>query len=178
MRAVVQRALMSDVVVIEPGSDTVGAAGEERFGILDPDGGEMPCPGRVSGSIDGGLVVFLGVEEDDTGDDAAYMAEKICGLRVFDDEDGKMNLSVRDLSNPMILAVSQFTLLGDVRKGRRPSFTTAEKPERANELYREFVEKARALGVRVEEGEFQTHMVVRILNDGPVTILIDSRKAF
>ena len=177
MRAVVQRVAEADVVVFEPDLDLDVAIEEDRYNILDPDD-DMAYPGHISGRIGGGLVVFLGVEVGDTVEDAAYMAEKICGLRIYEDQEGKMNLCIKDMYDESILAVSQFTLLGDVRKGKRPSFTAAERPERANELYRNFVENVKALGVSVEEGEFQAQMLVRLQNYGPVTILIDSRKTF
>jgi D-tyrosyl-tRNA(Tyr) deacylase len=105
------------------------------------------------------------------------MAGKVCGLRVFEDDEGKMNLSVADVGGA-VLAVSQFTLLGDVRKGKRPSFVGAARPEPADALYRDFIAKVREEGIPAEEGVFQADMLVRILNDGPVTILIDSRKQF
>ncbi|WP_130863683.1 D-aminoacyl-tRNA deacylase [Bacilliculturomica massiliensis] len=133
--------------------------------------------GSVTGAIQKGLMVLLGVSEDDTDQDAAYMADKITGLRIFEDDEEKMNLSVMDVEGD-ILAVSQFTLFGDCRKGKRPSFVKAARPEPANRLYRAFVEACKAKGVRVEEGVFQTHMIVEIENDGPVTVLIDSKKEF
>ncbi|MFZ5923662.1 MAG: D-aminoacyl-tRNA deacylase, partial [Bacillota bacterium] len=131
--------------------------------------------GETVGSIGPGLVVFLGVGQDDSRDDASYLAEKVGNLRIFEDQAGKMNLSCLDVSLP-VLVVSQFTLYGDCRKGRRPSFTEAAPPERANELYNEFVEEVRRLGIEVETGRFQTVMTVSVDNDGPVTILLDSKK--
>ncbi|MCQ2550884.1 MAG: D-aminoacyl-tRNA deacylase [Clostridia bacterium] len=133
--------------------------------------------GKVTGTIEKGLVVLIGVEEKDELSDVNYMVEKVSGLRIFEDEDEKMNLSVMDVGGK-ILAVSQFTLLGDVRKGKRPSFTKAEEPIRANELYEEVVKGLREKGLVVETGVFQTDMLVNINNDGPVTILLDSRKNF
>ncbi|MEW5865228.1 MAG: D-aminoacyl-tRNA deacylase [Bacillota bacterium] len=133
--------------------------------------------GETVGSIGPGLVVFLGVGQDDSRDDASYLAEKVGNLRIFEDQAGKMNLSCIDVSLP-VLVVSQFTLYGDCRKGRRPSFTEAAPPERANELYNEFVEEVRRLGIEVETGRFQTVMTVSVDNDGPVTILLDSKKQF
>ena len=131
----------------------------------------------VTGEINKGLVVFLGVDISDADADAAYMAEKVSGLRVFEDSAGKMNLSVKDVGGE-ILAISQFTILGDVRKGKRPSFTTAARPEEANELYRAFVDKVAAEGIPVAEGVFRAEMLVRVDNDGPVTILLDSKRGF
>lgn len=149
MRAVVQRVSRSSVTV---GEETVGDIGR-------------------------GLTVLLGVAEGDTIEDAKYMAGKIANLRIFEDEAGKLNLSLLDIEGDL-LAISQFTLLGDCRKGRRPGFSDAARPEEANRLYECYVEETRRLGVVVETGVFQTHMVVRIENDGPVTLLVDSRKAF
>jgi len=133
--------------------------------------------GNISGAIEAGLVVFLGVEDDDKATDVAYMAEKVSGLRIFHDDEGKMNRSVIDVKGS-ILAVSQFTLLGDVRKGKRPSFIKAAEPEAANALYREFIESIRERGIPVGEGVFRAEMLVDVQNDGPVTIMIDSRKQF
>ncbi len=131
--------------------------------------------GEVSGEIGGGLLVLLGVAQGDEEKDALWMAEKIVGLRVFGDDDGKMNRSLLEIGGSL-LAVSQFTLLGDSRKGRRPSFIAAAPPERAEELYRSFVSRTRSLGARTETGRFQAHMAVHLVNDGPVTILLDSRE--
>lgn len=132
---------------------------------------------KITGAIGKGYVVLLGVEEGDTESDADYMAEKITGLRVFEDAEGKMNLSMMDIGGEL-LSVSQFTLLGDVRKGKRPSFIKAARPEEASRLYQYFNEKVREKGIKVAEGVFQAEMLVRINNDGPVTILLDSRKLF
>lgn len=128
-------------------------------------------------TIGPGLVVLLGVGVDDTKADATYLAEKIANLRIFNDEDGKMNLSLLETGGE-VLAVSQFTLYGDVRRGRRPSFINAAAPEEANDLYEYFVSELRRLGVPVKTGWFQKHMLVSIENDGPVTILVDSHKQF
>ena len=140
---------------------------------------------RASVKVDGeicrsdrkGLLVLLGVAQDDTEGDADYLADKIVGMRVFEDADEKMNLAVTEVGGA-ILAVSQFTLYGDMRRGRRPSFDAAARPEQARRLYEYFVEKIRAAGVRCETGKFQAMMEVELVNEGPVTILIDSRKAF
>ena len=133
--------------------------------------------GEPVGEIGAGLLVLLGVGRDDTRDDADYLADKIVNLRVFDDDEGKMNRSLSE-SGGAILVVSQFTLYGDVRRGRRPSYSDAAEPEKANQLYEYFVERVRLFGVKVETGVFQAMMKVSLTNDGPVTILLDSRKAF
>lgn len=149
MRAVVQRVINADVTVEQ----------------------------KITGEIQKGFVVLLGVEDDDDIKDVHYLVDKISGLRVFEDEDEKMNLSLLDVGG-QVLAVSQFTLLGDVRKGKRPSFTKAARPEKAKELYDEFVKQIKEKGIPVGEGIFQADMLVRIYNDGPVTILLDSKKLF
>ena len=131
----------------------------------------------VAGEIGMGLLVLLGVGAEDTESDVTYLVEKIVGLRIFEDADGKMNLSVADVAGS-ILAVSQFTLYGDVRRGKRPSFDAAARPESARLLYESFVERIRAAGVRCETGRFQEMMQVELVNEGPVTILLDSRKNF
>jgi len=133
--------------------------------------------GEVTGEIAGGLVVLLGVAAADTNSDADYLAEKIAGLRIFEDEDGKMNRAVADTVGSL-LVVSQFTLYGDVRRGKRPSFDDAARPQKARELYEYFVERIRTKGLRCETGRFQEMMEVELVNDGPVTILLDSTKAF
>jgi D-tyrosyl-tRNA(Tyr) deacylase len=133
--------------------------------------------GEVTGQIELGLLVLLGVAADDSEDDARQMAAKIAGLRVFDDAEGKMNLALADVSGAM-LVVSQFTLLSDCRKGRRPNFTAAASPELAERLYETFVEQVRHEGIRVATGRFRQHMEVSLVNDGPVTLLIDSRRQF
>jgi len=133
--------------------------------------------GEIVGQIGPGLLVLLGVGLGDTAADAEYLAEKVCGLRIFEDEQGKMNRSVQDVSGSL-LAVSQFTLYGDARKGKRPSFDAAARPELARELYESFVERIRAAGLRCETGRFQEMMQVELVNDGPVTILLDSGRAF
>ena len=133
--------------------------------------------GQETGRIGKGFCALIGVEAGDTEKDAAYLAGKIVKLRVFEDENDKMNLSVKDVGG-QVLAVSQFTLLGDARGQNRPGFTQAEKPERANELYEVCCAEMRKLGIPVENGVFRTHMMVHLINDGPVTILLDSRKLF
>jgi len=133
--------------------------------------------GSITGAIDTGLLVLLGVGQDDQTSDADYLAEKIVGLRIFEDEAEKMNCSVVEVGGA-ILAVSQFTLYGDVKRGKRPSFDAAARPEQARELYEYFVNRVRALGVRCETGVFQAMMQVELVNCGPVTILIDSKKQF
>lgn len=149
MRAVVQRVLRSSVVV---DNKTVGA-------------------------IERGFNVLLGVENEDSEQDAAYLAEKVVHLRIFEDEEEKMNLSLKDIGGE-VLCISQFTLMGDCRKGRRPNFMSAARPDQAKMLYEHFVQAVEALGVRVETGQFQADMKVDILNDGPVTVLLDSKKLF
>ena len=133
--------------------------------------------GRVTGEIAAGAVVLLGVGRTDTPESAAYLAEKTAHLRIFDDDQGKMNRSLLETGGAA-LVVSQFTLYGDARGQRRPSFIQAAPPEDANRLYEEFVRALRAVGVRVETGVFQARMAVELSNDGPVTILLDSEKLF
>jgi len=133
--------------------------------------------GRVAGEIGAGLVVLVAVGREDTAAAAASMAERIVNLRIFNDAQGKMNRSLLDAGGA-VLAVSQFTLYGDARGQRRPSFIQAAPPEKGKELYEEFIRALKAHGVRVETGVFQAHMSVEIVNDGPVTILLDSEKAF
>lgn len=162
---------------------------------------------KIVGEIGTGLLVLLGVGHDDSESDADYLAEKIMGLRIFEDAEGKMNLSVRDIgdadekqvprpkdglvmtnregiegqanaSQGAILAVSQFTLFGDVRRGKRPSFDAAARPEKAKQLYEYFVNKIRVAGLQCETGTFQAMMKVELANEGPVTIMLDSKKSF
>lgn len=133
--------------------------------------------GQIAGEIGAGLLVLLGVARDDATDDADYLAEKIANLRIFDDAEGKMNRSLLDTAGAMLI-VSQFTLFGDVRRGRRPSYSDAAEPEKANQLYEYFVDRVRGFGLKVETGVFQAMMTVTLTNDGPVTILLDSPKAF
>jgi D-tyrosyl-tRNA(Tyr) deacylase len=148
MRAVVQRVKKSSVTVEE----------------------------NIVGKIDHGLMILLGVEKGDSKEDMKYIADKVMNLRIFEDEDEKMNLSVQDVKGSL-LVVSQFTLLGDCRKGRRPSFTEAARPDEANHLYEEMVNYCREY-LPVETGQFQADMQVDILNDGPVTVLLDSKRNF
>ncbi|QAT42882.1 D-aminoacyl-tRNA deacylase [Aminipila luticellarii] len=138
---------------------------------------DVTVDGEITGSIKKGFVVLLGVEEADDIADVRYIADKVSGLRIFEDEHEKMNLSLMDVGG-QVLAVSQFTLLGDARKGKRPSFIKAARPEKAKELYDEFVRQIKEKGIFTGEGVFQADMLVRINNDGPVTILLDSKKLF
>lgn len=138
---------------------------------------QVRISGEISGEIGLGLLVLLGVGHEDTEDDAIYLAEKIAGLRVFEDDKDKMNRSVREIGGG-VLAVSQFTLYGDVRRGKRPSFDAAAAPEKARQLYEFFVQRIRASGLHCETGQFQQMMSVELVNEGPVTILLDSKKLF
>jgi D-tyrosyl-tRNA(Tyr) deacylase len=133
--------------------------------------------GEIAGEIENGLVVLLGIARDDTREDADYLVPKIAQLRIFDDADGKMNRSLKDIDGGLLI-VSQFTLYGDVRRGLRPSWSDAAAPEIAEPLYDYFVESSRKLHGRVETGSFRKMMLVELVNDGPVTILLDSRKTF
>jgi len=133
--------------------------------------------GNVVGSIERGLLVLVAVAEADLATDADYLADKVANLRIFSDSAGKMNLSLVESGGAM-LVVSQFTLYGDVRRGRRPSYTDAAAPGKANTLYCYFVDRLRQAGIKVETGIFQAHMKINLTNDGPVTILVDSRKQF
>jgi D-aminoacyl-tRNA deacylase len=132
--------------------------------------------GDIVGAIERGLVVLLGVAKGDEDADALWMADKVVSLRIFEDDEGKMNLSVLEVGGSL-LAVSQFTLLGDSRKGRRPSFVGAAPPDIAKKLYERFVARAREIGVGCETGRFQAHMAVHLVNDGPVTILLDRQES-
>lgn len=149
MRAIIQRVLQASVAVAD----------------------------RNVAAIGQGLMVLLGVAQGDTSQEAAYLADKTAGLRIFADDDGKMNCSVEDIQGS-ILVVSQFTLLGDCRKGRRPGFTDAAPPELADALYQDFVNALRSRGLAVATGVFRADMQVSLVNDGPVTIMLDSRKQF
>jgi D-tyrosyl-tRNA(Tyr) deacylase len=132
---------------------------------------------EIVGEIKEGVLVLLGVAREDTRADADYLAEKIINLRIFADDEGKMNLSLLETGGEM-LVVSQFTLYGDARRGRRPSYSDAAEPEKANELYEYFVERVRSFGIKTETGIFQAMMRVGLINEGPVTILLDSQKQF
>jgi D-tyrosyl-tRNA(Tyr) deacylase len=138
---------------------------------------KVTVTGEITGEIGLGLLVLLGVGAGDTRADADYLAEKTIGLRIFEDAGGKMNLSVAEVGGAL-LVVSQFTLYGDARRGKRPSFDAAAPPQQARDLYEYFVEKVRAAGLRCETGRFQETMQVELVNEGPVTILLDSGKAF
>ncbi len=138
---------------------------------------KVTVAGEAVGEIGTGLLVLLAVGQNDTEADADYLSEKVAGLRIFEDAEGKMNRAAGE-SGGAVLAVSQFTLYGDVRRGKRPSFDAAARPEQARRLYDHFVEKLRAAGLRCEIGRFQEMMQVELVNDGPVTILLDSQKAF
>jgi D-tyrosyl-tRNA(Tyr) deacylase len=132
---------------------------------------------KIIGSIGQGILLFLGVEETDQETDLEYMCEKIPNLRIFEDENGKMNKSLLDVKGS-ILVISQFTLLGDARKGRRPSFTDAAKPEKAIPMYEKFIACMKEKNITTQSGEFGAEMEVELINDGPVTILLDSKKVF
>ena len=138
---------------------------------------QVSVSSAVVGKIERGLLVLLGVAGPDTESDADYLAEKIAGLRIFEDDAGKMNRAVGEVGGA-VLVVSQFTLYGDVRRGKRPSFDGAAPPEQARELYEFFVKQIRAAGLRCKTGRFQAMMQVELVNEGPVTILLDSRKGF
>jgi len=138
---------------------------------------KVTVAGQITGEIGLGLLVLLGVGKEDSEASADYLAEKVVGLRIFEDDGGKMNRSVVDLGGA-VLVVSQFTLHGDVRKGKRPSFDDAAPPQAARELYEYFVQRVRASGLRCETGRFQEMMAVELVNEGPVTILLDSAKGF
>jgi len=139
--------------------------------------GAVVVDGETIGKIGVGFVVLLGVAAEDTQEDVIWLASKIEGLRVFEDADERMNLALNDVGGK-VLVISQFTLLGDCRKGRRPSFVAAAPPDRANSLYQSFVAELRGLGLTVETGQFQADMQVSLTNDGPVTLLLDSQKKF
>ena len=133
--------------------------------------------GEEKGRIGRGFMVLLGVGADDTEKDAIYLGDKVAKMRVFEDDAGKMNLALLDVGGE-VLAISQFTLYGDARKGARPGFSSAAQPDKAEELYQKFIETIKKRGIKVEQGVFRAHMKVRLINDGPVTILLDSNKSF
>lgn len=133
--------------------------------------------GQTIGEIGKGLLVFLGVGEGDTENDLKYIADKCIGLRIFSDEEDKMNLSLTDVGGQM-LVISQFTLYGDCRKGRRPSFSASMEPVKAKEMYERFIEYIKEAGIKTEHGEFGADMKVELINDGPVTLMLDSTKSF
>jgi D-tyrosyl-tRNA(Tyr) deacylase len=138
---------------------------------------QVSVDGQIVGQVELGVCVLVGVGKDDGDADAAALADKVTGLRIFEDDAGKMNLSVLEAGGAL-LAVSQFTLFGDVRNGKRPSFSDAMEPGRAEALFEQFCAECRMRGARVETGRFRTHMRVELENDGPVTILIDTKRAF
>ncbi|MBZ4650701.1 D-aminoacyl-tRNA deacylase [Thermosipho sp. (in: thermotogales)] len=138
---------------------------------------KVEVEGKTVGKIENGLLVLLGVGKDDNKEDIKYLAEKIINLRIFDDENGKMNLSLLDIKGELLI-VSQFTLYGDCRKGRRPSYSESAPPDIAKKLYEEFVNTCKNYNLKVETGEFGAHMQVSLVNDGPVTLLLDSKKVF
>ena len=138
---------------------------------------KVTVDGNVTGEIKKGLLVLLGVTHEDTSKDVDYIIDKVLNLRIFEDENEKMNLSLKDVEGEL-LVVSQFTLYGDCRKGRRPSFSTAARPELATKLYEEFIEKSRKEGIVTQTGQFGAHMMVDLTNDGPVTILLESNRDF
>jgi D-tyrosyl-tRNA(Tyr) deacylase len=148
-----------------------------RAVVQKVDNAGITVGGRLISSMGSGLLVFLGIERGDSRKDADYLLEKIINLRIFEDDAGKMNLSLLDKSCEMIV-VSQFTLLGDCRKGRRPSFTSAEDPLKARLLYDYFIVKGQEKIKRISGGEFQSMMKISLVNDGPVTMILDSRKLF
>ncbi len=138
---------------------------------------KVTVEGHITGEINKGLMILLGVGQEDSLKDIEYLAEKIMNLRIFEDNDGKMNLSILEVGGEL-LVVSQFTLYGDCRKGRRPSYDKAARPEIAKELYEKFLEKCRNYGISAQAGVFQAEMLVDISNDGPVTLLLDSKREF
>ncbi|MBN4074860.1 MAG: D-tyrosyl-tRNA(Tyr) deacylase [Alkaliphilus sp.] len=139
--------------------------------------GQVTVDDKVVGAVSRGMLIYLGIANYDSNKDVEYMVGKVTNLRIFEDSEGKMNLSLLDVAGEL-LVISQFTLMGDCRKGRRPNFMDAAKPEVASELYAKFVDGCRDLGIKVETGIFQAHMHVESTNDGPVTMIIDSKKKF
>ncbi len=139
--------------------------------------GKVTVEGEITGEIQKGLVVLLGISHDDTDADIKYLADKIVNLRIFGDRNGKMNISLMDVGGQLLI-VSQFTLYGDCRRGKRPSYDKAARPEAAEGMYNRFVDVLKGYGIKVETGKFQAMMSVEICNEGPVTILLDSKKEF
>lgn len=152
----------------------LGACRKMKVVIQRAKDASVAIDNKIVGSIDKGFVLLVGVTHEDTKEDVDYLVNKVINLRIFEDEEGKMNLSLKDTKGS-ILSISQFTLFADTRKGRRPSFVHAAKPEYANELYEKFNEKLRNEAIHVETGEFGAEMDVSLTNDGPVTIIIDSK---
>ena len=148
-----------------------------KFIVQKVEKAKVEVDGKVVGKINKGFMVLIGVKENDTKKEADYLVNKLINLRIFEDEQEKMNLSLKDVGGEL-LVVSQFTLYGDCRKGRRPSFSSAARPEVATKLYEEFIEKARKEGIVTKTGQFGAHMMVDLTNDGPVTILLESNRDF
>jgi D-tyrosyl-tRNA(Tyr) deacylase len=165
------------IYLLHPKRGRFGWSNDMRAVVQRVSRAQVAVQGEITGEIGLGLLVLLGVGRDDTEADALYLAEKIAGLRVFEDRQGKMNLSVKDVGGSL-LTVSQFTLYGDVRRGKRPSFDEAAPPEKARALYEFFVSEIHAAGLPCETGRFQETMKVELVNEGPVTILLDSKKNF
>ena len=163
--------------MLEPGLARGQASGAMRAVVQRVNHASVTVDGEIVGRISRGICVLVGVGREDDEADATALADKVIGLRIFEDEAQKMNLSLLEAGGAL-LAVSQFTLFGDVRKGKRPSFTAALEPVRAEALFEHFCGECRLRGASVETGRFRTHMKVRLENDGPVTILIDSKRAF
>jgi D-tyrosyl-tRNA(Tyr) deacylase len=176
-RSKVEKGIISSIVAWIPPPTVVIRSRRMRVVVQRVKKAQVTVDAEVAGRIGPGLLVLLGVGVGDGPDDALSMAERVANLRIFADEKGQMNRSALDVGGE-VLVVSQFTLLGDARRGRRPSYKGAAPPEEANRLYERFVDEARRLGLRVETGVFRAMMDVALVNEGPVTILLDSRKAF
>ncbi len=179
MRAVIQRVTRASVAVAQSGNPSLakGAGNTTPRAGIGGQGREERSGLQEIGCIGPGLLVLLGIHREDRREDALWLAEKCAHLRIFEDDLGRMNRSLLDTGGAM-LVVSQFTLLGDCRRGRRPSWSAAAPPEMARPLYRQFCERVTDLGVEVQTGRFQAHMAVSLVNDGPVTLLLDSHKNF